>query len=327
MGHGECDNFSRTQTLAAATDDGTVLGTAAVALLTGLRCPPTEIRGLGLHVSRLFDAATGAALGDAASSSAAAVKVRIQNKISSLLHHCCVLVQEYWSFIRLVYAFFLTRDSTVSAVAVLCDGARNSLLLPLGDSTQSVRYIMSCACINDELRALTDTIMSCIYAGVSLVSLQPKEASAMSAWLKPSATSTDGTASTDSRSTSATGSSVSSTSTAVVKVSSKGKGKRKATHTDAYCSDNHADDDTMDVSTVADSSTATDSRSRQRDDSGVFPVPTPRPPRHSSMYDYSNAAAAGGGSSSSVYGGSSSSNHSSRMSLSQVIRAPLIVFI
>jgi impB/mucB/samB family C-terminal domain len=85
MGHGECDNFSRSQTLAAATDDGTVLGTAAVALLAGLRCPPTEIRGLGLHVSRLFDAATGAALGDAASSSAAAVKVRIQITVRFLL--------------------------------------------------------------------------------------------------------------------------------------------------------------------------------------------------------------------------------------------------
>jgi impB/mucB/samB family C-terminal domain len=94
MGHGECDNFSRSQTLAAATDDGTVLGTAAVALLAGLRCPPTEIRGLGLHVSRLFDAATGAALGDTASSSAATVKVRTPNSMSSLLRTC----EEYWLF-------------------------------------------------------------------------------------------------------------------------------------------------------------------------------------------------------------------------------------
>jgi impB/mucB/samB family C-terminal domain len=93
MGHGECDNFSRSQTLAAATDDGAVLGTAAVALLAGLRCPPTEIRGLGLHVSRLFDAATGAALGDAASGSTATIKVRTLNTTHQLHFMLDVCVQ------------------------------------------------------------------------------------------------------------------------------------------------------------------------------------------------------------------------------------------
>eukprot|EP00611_Tribonema_gayanum_P019309 TRINITY_DN3321_c3_g1_i2.p1 TRINITY_DN3321_c3_g1~~TRINITY_DN3321_c3_g1_i2.p1 ORF type:complete len:949 (+),score=282.51 TRINITY_DN3321_c3_g1_i2:429-2849(+) len=64
LGHGICDNFSRSTTLAAAEDSPAPIAAAAIALLLGLNCPSKEIRGLGVHLTRLVDAATGVPLAE-----------------------------------------------------------------------------------------------------------------------------------------------------------------------------------------------------------------------------------------------------------------------
>jgi impB/mucB/samB family C-terminal domain len=64
LGHGSCDNFSRSATLPTAEDQPGAIGEAAIALLLGLKCPPLEIRGLGVHVAGLVDAATGVPIAD-----------------------------------------------------------------------------------------------------------------------------------------------------------------------------------------------------------------------------------------------------------------------
>jgi DNA repair protein REV1 len=50
MGHGICDNLSRSTTFARYPDTAAVLQRAARSLLSALRCPPQDIRGLGLVV-------------------------------------------------------------------------------------------------------------------------------------------------------------------------------------------------------------------------------------------------------------------------------------
>jgi len=51
MGHGDCDNMSRSVTLSRFTDAASELGSQGKALLRALRVDPTQIRGIGLNVS------------------------------------------------------------------------------------------------------------------------------------------------------------------------------------------------------------------------------------------------------------------------------------
>lgn len=51
MGHGDCDNMSRSVTLSRFTDAASELGSQGKALLRALRIDPTQIRGIGLNVS------------------------------------------------------------------------------------------------------------------------------------------------------------------------------------------------------------------------------------------------------------------------------------
>ncbi|GLI64744.1 hypothetical protein VaNZ11_008111, partial [Volvox africanus] len=53
MGHGACDNISRSVTLSRFTDDPTDLRREAVGLLRALNIPPEELRGLGITVAKL----------------------------------------------------------------------------------------------------------------------------------------------------------------------------------------------------------------------------------------------------------------------------------
>ena len=50
MGHGDCDNMSRSITLSRFTDAAAELATQGKALLKALRVDPTQIRGIGLNV-------------------------------------------------------------------------------------------------------------------------------------------------------------------------------------------------------------------------------------------------------------------------------------
>ena len=50
MGHGDCDNMSRSVTLSRFTDAASELGSQGKALLRALRIDPTQIRGIGLNV-------------------------------------------------------------------------------------------------------------------------------------------------------------------------------------------------------------------------------------------------------------------------------------
>lgn len=51
MGHGDCDNMSRSLTLSRFTDAPADLAAQGRALLKALRVNPTQIRGIGLNVS------------------------------------------------------------------------------------------------------------------------------------------------------------------------------------------------------------------------------------------------------------------------------------
>lgn len=51
MGHGDCDNMSRSVTLSRFADAASELGSQGKALLRALRIDPTQIRGIGLNVS------------------------------------------------------------------------------------------------------------------------------------------------------------------------------------------------------------------------------------------------------------------------------------
>ena len=53
MGHGDCDNMSRSVTLSRFTDSPAELASQGKALLKALRVDPTQIRGIGLNVRRL----------------------------------------------------------------------------------------------------------------------------------------------------------------------------------------------------------------------------------------------------------------------------------
>ena len=50
MGHGDCDNMSRSITLSRFTDAAAELASQGRALLKALRVDPTQIRGIGLNV-------------------------------------------------------------------------------------------------------------------------------------------------------------------------------------------------------------------------------------------------------------------------------------
>jgi DNA repair protein REV1 len=54
MGHGDCDNISRSVTLSRFTDAASELGSQGKALLRALRVDPTQIRGIGLNVSTIY---------------------------------------------------------------------------------------------------------------------------------------------------------------------------------------------------------------------------------------------------------------------------------
>ena len=51
LGHGPCDNLSRSITLSRFTDSAVDLSHEALALLHALRVPATQIRGIGISVS------------------------------------------------------------------------------------------------------------------------------------------------------------------------------------------------------------------------------------------------------------------------------------
>ena len=53
MGHGDCDNMSRSVTLSRFTDSPAELASQGKALLKALKVDSTQIRGIGLNVSRL----------------------------------------------------------------------------------------------------------------------------------------------------------------------------------------------------------------------------------------------------------------------------------
>ncbi|KAJ8524569.1 hypothetical protein ON010_g16548 [Phytophthora cinnamomi] len=53
MGHGVCDNFSKSQVLSEATDDQNVIGTACVELLRQFNFPSEELRGVGVQATKL----------------------------------------------------------------------------------------------------------------------------------------------------------------------------------------------------------------------------------------------------------------------------------
>ena len=53
MGHGDCDNMSRSVTLSRFTDASAELASQGKALLKALRLDPTQIRGIGLNVWQL----------------------------------------------------------------------------------------------------------------------------------------------------------------------------------------------------------------------------------------------------------------------------------
>lgn len=52
MGHGDCDNMSRSVTLSRFTDSPAELASQGRALLKALKVNPTQIRGIGLNVSQ-----------------------------------------------------------------------------------------------------------------------------------------------------------------------------------------------------------------------------------------------------------------------------------
>lgn len=53
LGHGKCDTFNKSTALGVATNDGSVLGREAVAILRSYNFPPGELRGLGVQMQRL----------------------------------------------------------------------------------------------------------------------------------------------------------------------------------------------------------------------------------------------------------------------------------
>ncbi|KAF1313533.1 DNA repair protein rev1, partial [Globisporangium splendens] len=58
MGHGVCDNFSKSQVFAEPTDDDLVIGKACIELLRQLHLPTTDLRGVGMQATKLVRAST-----------------------------------------------------------------------------------------------------------------------------------------------------------------------------------------------------------------------------------------------------------------------------
>lgn len=54
MGHGICDNFSKSSVLAQATDDHVVIGKTCIELLRQFQFPSQELRGVGMQATRLM---------------------------------------------------------------------------------------------------------------------------------------------------------------------------------------------------------------------------------------------------------------------------------
>ncbi|QDZ23442.1 DNA polymerase IV [Chloropicon primus] len=60
LGHGWCDNISRSITLACSVDDNAVIAKEAVGLLFKLGVDPREIRGIGIQITKLDEVQMGA---------------------------------------------------------------------------------------------------------------------------------------------------------------------------------------------------------------------------------------------------------------------------
>jgi len=56
MGHGVCDIINKSSLIKYATDDVSVITTVVLDLMKDADIPPDELRGLGIHLTRLEDA-------------------------------------------------------------------------------------------------------------------------------------------------------------------------------------------------------------------------------------------------------------------------------
>ena len=65
LGHGRCDVFSKSVALGVATRDGNQIGKEALGIMRGFGCPPGELRGIGVQVTRLeaLSSVTGGNIG------------------------------------------------------------------------------------------------------------------------------------------------------------------------------------------------------------------------------------------------------------------------
>lgn len=57
MGHGICDNYSKSHIVANATDDPGIIGATCTEMLRQLRLPITDLRGMGIQASKLVSTA------------------------------------------------------------------------------------------------------------------------------------------------------------------------------------------------------------------------------------------------------------------------------
>lgn len=53
LGHGPCDNFTKSTSLGVATSDAKVIGSEAIRLYADLNVPPTDLRGAGIMMTKL----------------------------------------------------------------------------------------------------------------------------------------------------------------------------------------------------------------------------------------------------------------------------------
>lgn len=58
MGHGVCDNFSKSQVLAEPTDDDQAIGKVCIELLRQLHLPTSDLRGVGIQATKLVGEST-----------------------------------------------------------------------------------------------------------------------------------------------------------------------------------------------------------------------------------------------------------------------------
>lgn len=58
LGHGICDSLSRSITLPTPTDDKEVIEKSVLSVLRGLQIQPSDIRGMGIQVTKLSEAVT-----------------------------------------------------------------------------------------------------------------------------------------------------------------------------------------------------------------------------------------------------------------------------